>query len=701
MKTSSFTQSVLSIIAATLIGLLPALAHDVVIPGYLGRSGDLGGSPAAKTPSVKPLPYTRSETSSASVSLVGAYTVLYDIPKYPAAGCNTANVWLDGAISPVSYRNPPTSSTVTINIIAAHPAHNESLIGTINPNGTITTLSQPSGCTDPAFVSAYSTSNNAFTWGEWLYGIFFNVPLHKTYATIYNEYYGPQGFSQPPNKTGWYSADGLAFSLDYGATFSRIATPPNHVIARPTFLFTPGPSDQQIGYGGISSIVLSPKDNYFYGLVHWESQDLSASRFVLMRTSNLDDPSSWRAWNGGSFTGNIPAGYDPSSTAAIGVTVFPLYLGWSQYYQRFIAAGWQFGDNSKWDFALSDDLIHWDQPIKIMDSPSPDDNLYGYPSLLDPGLMLNTNDSRAASGNLIGQTPYLSYIHQNLGSGTAPRQEIRIQKLQFSGAAPSPTPIAVTNLSARAIVGPGDKNLIVGFRVGGAGNSRPKTLVIRGIGPSLGSGSLPTPTISVYNSSGTLIATNHGWTNLSSTNQALLGVLAPTNANDSAVVYGNFTPGQYTAVLNGGSGLGLIDLYDVTWQSPDPAENSALTNISARGYVQAGSGSIIVGFTTRRGRTMDVRATSISTLGPAGFSPVLADPTLTCYKGSTQTDYNDNWQTDPDHVAIMNDGLAPGNSLESALRPPVASAGGYTVICAGKSNAPDGYAIVELYDVSP
>jgi hypothetical protein len=91
----------------------------------------------------------------------------------------------------------------------------------------------------------------------------------------------------------------------------------------------------------------------------------------------------------------------------------------------------------------------------------------------------------------------------------------------------------------------------------------------------------------------------------------------------------------------------------------------------------------------------------LSTLAPAGLSPALADPTLTFYTGPTQTDYNDNWQTDPDHVAIMNDGLAPGNALESAFRPPVSGANSYTVICAGKPNAPNGYALLELYDVDP
>lgn len=729
-KISPCIQCALLTITSAFASFSPVAAQETITttnqssaPGFAAQAESQSGQ--AATPAT-----SQPDQIQASVSLIGPYIALYDIPK-DSSGCDSHNIWMDGAISPVSYKNPPTSSTVTINIMATLSKYSQPLLGTINPNGTITALYQPSGCAAPSFVSAFSINSNSFTWGEWLYGMFFNAPLHKTYATIYNEFYGPNGYNLV-NKPGWYSADGLATSTNYGVTFSRLATkgpPPNHVIARPTFTYAPAPSPvptplpPQTGYGGISSIVLSPKDNYFYGIPHWAPQygSTDTGRFILMRTANLDDPSSWRVWSGGTtfsgsfWSGATPVGYDPPSSTRIPITVFPLYLGWNQYFQRFIAVGWHFGPTAQWDFALSDDLIHWDPAIKIMDPPYPvgctpavDPKCaaryasFGYPSLVDPAVMLNTADSRAASGNLSGQTPYLAYIHNNeKAAGTQARQELRIQKLQFSGAAPTPTPVAIPNVSIRAIVGTGDKNLIAGFQIVGTGTSNPKTLIIRGIGPSLGQGSLPTPTISLYDGNGTLLVTNHGWTNLSPTNQALLGVLAPSNSNDSAVVYGRFMPGAYTAVLSGGTGLGQIEIYDVTWQSPTSSFNSSLANFSARGYVQSGSGAMILGFIANRSRTLDVRATSLSTLAPAGLSPVLADPTLTFYTGTSQTDYNDNWRTDPDHVVIMNDGLAPRNDLESAFRPPVSAANAYTAVCAGKSNAPNGYALVELYDVSP
>ena len=68
------------------------------------------------------------------------------------------------------------------------------------------------------------------------------------------------------------------------------------------------------------------------------------------------------------------------------------------------------------------------------------------------------------------------------------------------------------NLSTRGLVSTGDNVLISGFIITG---TDPKTIVLRALGPSLSgfglSGVLSDPVLSVYNSSGTLIATNDDW----------------------------------------------------------------------------------------------------------------------------------------------------------------------------------------------
>lgn len=256
----------------------------------------------------------------------------------------------------------------------------------------------------------------------------------------------------------------------------------------------------------------------------------------------------------------------------------------------------------------------------------------------------------------------------------------------------------LANVSIRGIVRPDDQALIAGFHIAGPGN--PKTIIIRGLGPSLqGAEYASDLTFQQFYEPPTLLATNQGWHNLSSTDKALLGGLALASSGDSAVVYGNFVPGSYSAVLSGGTGLGLIELYDQTLQFANPALNSRLTNFSGRGYVQPGDGSLIMGLVVNGTRTAVVRGTSLSSLAPAGLSPVLSDPFLGLNSTSTPPASNDNWQTDPNSAQISLYGFAPGNYLESALLPTLAP-GASTVLLSGNPSAPSGYALLEYFDVS-
>ena len=69
----------------------------------------------------------------------------------------------------------------------------------------------------------------------------------------------------------------------------------------------------------------------------------------------------------------------------------------------------------------------------------------------------------------------------------------------------------IVNFSARAFSGTGSNTLIVGFVVSGKG----KNFLVRGIGPSLAlfriSDFLPAPILTLFNSDGTIGATDSGW----------------------------------------------------------------------------------------------------------------------------------------------------------------------------------------------
>jgi sugar lactone lactonase YvrE len=145
----------------------------------------------------------------------------------------------------------------------------------------------------------------------------------------------------------------------------------------------------------------------------------------------------------------------------------------------------------------------------------------------------------------------------------------------------------LANLSARAFVQTGGNILIGGFVVGGTTDA---TLLIRADGPSLNNfgitNSLAAPVLTVYNSSGAVIATNTGWQNAITTGSgAVLDEPGATLAQpstaaihaqvgafslkggsaDSAMVV-TLPPGSYTAQVagqGGTTGVALVEIYQV------------------------------------------------------------------------------------------------------------------------------------------
>jgi hypothetical protein len=136
----------------------------------------------------------------------------------------------------------------------------------------------------------------------------------------------------------------------------------------------------------------------------------------------------------------------------------------------------------------------------------------------------------------------------------------------------SPTPAApqprIVNISTRAAVGTGSDVLIAGFVIGG---STSKTLLIRGIGPSLAShgvaGAIEDPDLSVY-AGARRIAGNDDWGGDETLGMVSFQVGAfplGSFSKDSALVL-TLAPGAYTAQLAGvgaTSGVGLVEIYEV------------------------------------------------------------------------------------------------------------------------------------------
>ena len=78
-----------------------------------------------------------------------------------------------------------------------------------------------------------------------------------------------------------------------------------------------------------------------------------------------------------------------------------------------------------------------------------------------------------------------------------------------------------------------------------------------------------------------------------------------------------------------------------------------------------------------------------------GVPGVLANPTLQLFSGQTVIASNDDWQSASNAAAIQATGLAPANSLESAILVTL-SPGAYTAIVSGVGGG-TGVGIVEVF----
>jgi hypothetical protein len=244
----------------------------------------------------------------------------------------------------------------------------------------------------------------------------------------------------------------------------------------------------------------------------------------------------------------------------------------------------------------------------------------------------------------------------------------------------------------------GNNVLIGGFIVTG---DAPKNVAIRGIGPSLSQfgipGVLADPTLELHAANGSLIAQNDNWQD-DSTQAALLNGagLALQNPNESGIVALLPPNASYTAILagkNGGTGVGLVEVYDL-----DQAVNSQLANISTRGFVLSGDNVMIGGFIL--GNDNIDSQIAVRGLGPSlGIDPVLADPTLELHDSQgTLLAANDNWQDDPISAAKLSfEGIALPNPNESGIFMSL-PLGGFTAILAGK-NGGTGIGLVEMYNI--
>jgi uncharacterized delta-60 repeat protein len=269
----------------------------------------------------------------------------------------------------------------------------------------------------------------------------------------------------------------------------------------------------------------------------------------------------------------------------------------------------------------------------------------------------------------------------------------------------------LSNFSARARVNAGGV-LITGFAVSG---TAPRTLLLRAAGPSLAafgvSGVLTSPRLQLFNSSGQVIRENSGWaattTNLNEVGAAIARTGAfPFSANSGAdaALVATLSPGTYSIQVSDSSGKGGVTLAEI-YDAGDDSADSRLVNLSIRGDVSLGEGTLISGFVLAGNAT---RSLLVRGDGPAlaqyGVAGALADPMVGVYGASGQLlASNDNWSATSSGSAMITAAQSVGafpllaGSKDAALSLTVAP-GLYTVQLSG-ANAATGTALIEIYEL--
>jgi outer membrane protein assembly factor BamB len=295
-----------------------------------------------------------------------------------------------------------------------------------------------------------------------------------------------------------------------------------------------------------------------------------------------------------------------------------------------------------------------------------------------------TNATAAASGT------YTVVVTNSLGSTTS------------SGATVSIVASRLSNLSARAVAGPNDQTLIVGFVVTGGS----KQVLVRGIGPGLTTtfglgGTLADPQLSLYDGS-SVVQSNDNWggsATLVSAFATLGGFPLDAASKDAAILTTLGAKGYTAQVTGSGGGVALAEIYDAD-SSTSP---SRLSNLSARAQVGTDANVLIAGFVIAGTSPKQVL---IRGIGPGlnttfGLSGVLAAPQLTLFNSSgTQVSTNAGWGGSSTLASAM---LSVGAfALDAASKDSVILVtlppGAYTAQIAGVNNT-TGVALIEVYEM--
>lgn len=293
-------------------------------------------------------------------------------------------------------------------------------------------------CAQPALISADSRTAESYENWEWLWAVYREG--NRWHALIHNEFHDAVATTCDPGNPApgnpcWYNSITYASSTDGGRTFVKLPAPAHAVAPAPNVWVPPSaplPPGQYVaeGYFGPTNIVRRD-DGYYYSLAMGIPTKDAAQRTCVFRTATLDDPSSWRAWDGSGFGLRMPSPYVTGSPAPVCTTVLPYgaagHLVYNTYLSRFMLVNPSPGPldvdgraTCGFFFWLSADLIHWSKPQLLAEARIGwCDTDPQRPGVLEPVFVLYPSVIDHADTTInfekAGQTVYLYYTRFNDG----------------------------------------------------------------------------------------------------------------------------------------------------------------------------------------------------------------------------------------------------------------------------------------------
>lgn len=270
---------------------------------------------------------------------------------------------------------------------------------------------------------------------NWLYS-FYTADGREIAALVHSEFDAwqiPTLCATPDEHNNcWWNTITFAESRDGGQSFV-VPQPPRNLVASLPYRYVVGNTTGAHGYTQPTNIV--KHDGFYYALINAWPTETQRYGPCLIRTHDVFDPSSWRAWDGRDFTIRFADPYREPNVKAGNHVCQPVYAGSAESLVEQIESRTyictQFTPDERFGPAglylmASRDLKHWSKPYLVATTNDfvaaevAGKWTFGYSSLLDPS-------STDRSFSTVSSRAYIYYVRFDQNHAPYGRALIRRQ----------------------------------------------------------------------------------------------------------------------------------------------------------------------------------------------------------------------------------------------------------------------------------